>query len=74
MYLNDQTKSGKVGCMGEGELLTEAQVARLLTVSLSTMKRLRRAGDGPPFVRISKRGIRYRRADVDAWLSRRSEG
>jgi excisionase family DNA binding protein len=50
-----------------GELLTEAQVARLLAVSLSTMKRLRASGDGPPFLRIG-RAIRYRREDVDAWL------
>jgi excisionase family DNA binding protein len=51
----------------EGELLTEAQVARLLAVSLSTMKRLRASGDGPSFIRIG-RAIRYRREDVDTWL------
>jgi excisionase family DNA binding protein len=57
--------------MRDEELMTEAAVARLLAVSLSTMKRLRVSGEGPRSIRVGKRAIRYRRSDVDAWLQRR---
>ena len=29
-------------------------------------------GDGPPYVRISRRCVRYRRADYEAWLEART--
>jgi excisionase family DNA binding protein len=53
--------------------MTEAAVARLLAVSLSTVKRLRASGEGPPAIKVGKRAIRYRRSDVEAWLRRRAE-
>jgi excisionase family DNA binding protein len=53
--------------------MTEAQVARLLAVSVSTIKRLRATGEGPPSIRVGKRAIRYRREDVEAWLRRRAD-
>jgi excisionase family DNA binding protein len=53
--------------------MTEAQVARLLAVSVSTVKRLRAIGEGPPSIRVGKRAIRYRREDVEAWLRRRAD-
>lgn len=28
-------------------------------------------GDGPPFIKISRRCVRYRRADFEAWLASR---
>jgi excisionase family DNA binding protein len=61
--------------MGESgeELITEQELARLLSVSLSTVKRLRASGEGPPVIRIGKRAIRYRRSDVQAWLRRQAE-
>ena len=57
--------------MAEEGLMTEAELARLLHVSLSTVKRLRVSGEGPPYVKIGPRAIRYRREDVEAWLKRR---
>jgi excisionase family DNA binding protein len=57
--------------MAEEGLMTEAELAQLLHVSLSTVKRLRVSGEGPPYVKIGKRAIRYRRGDVEAWLKRR---
>jgi predicted DNA-binding transcriptional regulator AlpA len=60
--------------MREGEeLMTEAELARFLSVSLSTVKRLRATGEGPPSIRIAKRAIRYRRADVEDWLRKRAD-
>jgi hypothetical protein len=37
-----------------------------------TASRWRSSGDGPPFIRLGKRRILYRRADVEAWLARRT--
>lgn len=52
--------------------MTEQDLARLLNVSVSTVKRLRAEGTGPPSLRIGKRAIRYRREDVEQWLRRRA--
>ncbi|MGM0583463.1 MAG: helix-turn-helix transcriptional regulator [Pseudomonadota bacterium] len=29
-------------------------------------------GDGPPFIKISRRCVRYRRTDLEAWLAART--
>lgn len=29
-------------------------------------------GDGPPYIKVSRRCIRYRRGDFEAWLARRT--
>ena len=29
-------------------------------------------GDGPPFIKISRRCVRYRRSDYEAWLAART--
>jgi hypothetical protein len=34
----------------------------------------RRRGYGPAFIRISPRAVRYRKQDVEAWLSERRVG
>lgn len=31
-------------------------------------------GEGPPFLRLSRRMVRYRRADFEAWLDARRVG
>ena len=31
-------------------------------------------GDGPPFLKISRRMVRYRRADFEAWLAAQRVG
>ena len=50
------------------ELLTALETARLLRCSLRTLDRERADGRGCPFVRIGRR-IRYRRADVEAFVA-----
>jgi predicted DNA-binding transcriptional regulator AlpA len=57
----------------EDDLMTEEQVAKLLTVSVSTVKRLRVSGEGPRHIRISTRVVRYRRQDVLDWMRQRAE-
>ncbi len=48
-------------------LLTEADTALLLGYSPRTLQIWRRRGDGPPFVRLSTRRVRYQYADILAW-------
>jgi predicted DNA-binding transcriptional regulator AlpA len=55
---------------GDEELMTEEQVAKLLTVSVSTVKRLRASGKGPRYIRISERVFRYKRREVLDWMER----
>ncbi len=31
-------------------------------------------GDGPPFIKLSSRCVRYRRSDFETWLSARTVG
>jgi excisionase family DNA binding protein len=55
------------------EYLTESEVAELLKVSVGTLRRWRREGTGPPWLRLG-RGVRYLRAEVNAWAARQREG
>jgi excisionase family DNA binding protein len=52
-----------------GDLLTDSQAAALLSVETRTL-RLWRHTRGLPHIRLTSKVIRYRRADVDAWLDR----
>ncbi len=42
--------------------------AAAVGVSLETLKRWRLNGTGPAFCRLGSRRVRYRLADLDAWL------
>lgn len=52
------------------DMLDTPETANYLDVSEPTVNRWRGTGDGPPYVKIGSR-VRYRRADLDAWLSER---
>lgn len=49
-------------------LLTEVAAARLLRLSIRTLQAWRCRGMGPAFVRVG-RAIRYRHADLIAWIN-----
>lgn len=49
-------------------LFTEAQVADRLAVSPRTLQMWRYKGGGPRYLKIGA-AVRYRAADVDAWLA-----
>jgi predicted site-specific integrase-resolvase len=51
-------------------LLTEAEMAALVRVSLRTARRWRAAGTGPPVLWAGGRP-RYRRSEVETWMRRR---
>ena len=49
------------------ELLTQRQVAERFAVSISLLRKWRREGGGPPFVRFGSRLVRYRPEDLEKW-------
>lgn len=54
------------------ELLTQEQLADELGIQVSTLRRWRGEGTGPKPVRLTYHLVRYRRADVNAWISERA--
>jgi excisionase family DNA binding protein len=52
------------------DILTEKDVANILSVKPRTV-RLWRHSRGLPFIKITTKEIRFRRADIDEWLERR---
>lgn len=53
-------------------LLTVDEVATYLGVPVGTLYRWRTHNGGPRGIRVG-RYVRYRRADVDAWLDRQAD-
>ena len=53
---------------GEENLLTEEEVAKMLSLSPRTLQGYRYRGGGPAFVRIGARAIRYRTSDLLRWM------
>jgi predicted DNA-binding transcriptional regulator AlpA len=53
------------------DLLTTREVAKWLGVSVQWLEIGRCKGQGPPWVRIGKRVVRYPRAEVLRWLQGR---
>lgn len=51
------------------ELLTIEQAMEVLSMSRSGLSNWRRARQGPRYYRLSHREIRYRRSDLEAWLT-----
>lgn len=52
-------------------LLSEKEAARILGFSHRTLQAWRVQGGGPQFVRVSSRCVRYRREDLEAWITER---
>jgi len=57
-------------CVGEGDLLlVDREAAEFLRVSPRTLQRLRQHRAGPPVIRIGRRRLVYRLADLQRWAS-----
>ncbi|WP_058954275.1 MULTISPECIES: helix-turn-helix transcriptional regulator [Kocuria] len=50
------------------DMMTTHEVCELLRVDRTTLWRWRRAGVGPVPVEVGPRALRYRRAEVEAYL------
>lgn len=56
--------------MATPPLLRTHEAAKYLSLGIPTLEKLRVYGGGPNFVRLG-RSVRYRPADLDAWLESR---
>ncbi len=54
-------------------LLRTPAAATYLDVSPQTMRNWRSAGSGPPAIKLNGGAIRYRLADLDAWIAAQRE-
>lgn len=52
------------------DILDTPEAATYIRLSKPTLERLRLTGEGPPYAKLGK-AVRYRRADLDAWLASR---
>ena len=55
------------------DLFNEEQAAEYLGITLRTLREWRKVKN-VPYVRLSGKVIRYRKVDIDLWLSRRVIG
>jgi excisionase family DNA binding protein len=78
---NEQTPTVKVArpperrlgpFQGTDRLMTMAEVSDLLRIPVSTLYGWRHRGEGPAGYRIG-RHVRYRRAEVEAWIETRAD-
>ncbi|MGY6626894.1 MAG: helix-turn-helix transcriptional regulator [Oceanicaulis sp.] len=53
-------------------LMSEAKAAKFLAVSPRTLRNWRTRGNGPRFVKVSGRCIRYRMRDLAEWTDKRT--
>ena len=73
MSANTETEGGGATCAvpPRAVYFDTKDAARLLGLHPDTLRRLRRVGGGPRYVKIG-RAIRYRSDDVDSWAASRT--
>lgn len=59
--------------MATDTVWTPAQYAEYIGISTQVAAHQRYRGNGPKYVRMGPRTIRYRKSDVDAWLEQNVE-
>jgi predicted DNA-binding transcriptional regulator AlpA len=71
----DRQNYGALDTQGQHErdAMGEPRLARRLSVSQALLRKWRRAGGGPPFVRLGRRVV-YLWSDVEAWLETKRQG
>jgi len=65
------TEAGQPAAAGGPGLITPAAAAGRLGVNAKVLERWRGSGDGPAFVRMSSKTIRYRPEDLEAFVAGR---
>lgn len=51
--------------------ITEKEVSAIIGLAEQTLRNMRSRGDGPPFVRVSRKAIRYGLGDLSEWIEAR---
>lgn len=56
--------------MSKNRLLNIADTCEYLGVSNHTLRRWRRIGEGPAYVKLASNHICYRESDLDTWVNK----
>ena len=59
------------GVTDTDRLLRQEEAAAILNLTPRCLENWRHRGEGPKFIRISGRCIRYRQSDLEAWIEER---
>ena len=59
--------------LAPGDLIDEKEAAAILAVAVTTLRNWRALRQGPPFLKVGRRLVRYRRAELVALLNPREE-
>jgi excisionase family DNA binding protein len=51
------------------KVMTTKQAAEYLAMSHKTLEDWRRKGEGPRFIKVGSRSVRYRQSELDAWIT-----
>jgi len=65
---NNQHEAPGAGAKERARLLTRTEVAEIFGLSKRWLEVAACQGEGPPIVRITPRMVRYRFADIEAWI------
>ena len=60
--------------LNPADLLDEKESSALLNVAVQTLRNWRWKGEGPRYTKLGKRTVRYRRADLDAFVEAGTSG
>lgn len=52
------------------QLFSADEVCELLSVSIHTLRRWRREGRGPAYIRLSQNDVKYRAVDIQEWINK----
>lgn len=66
--METETLAGPAAKLAAGNLLTDVELADLYGVSLQTVRNWRWKGEGPRWVKLGARCVRYRAEDVQAFI------
>jgi len=71
--MHPDTPAPPAAKLAAGNLLTDTEVAALYGCAVQTLRNMRWRGEGPRFVRLGGRMIRYRPADVQAFIDGKAD-
>jgi len=71
MNLDAEPREPTGAALPEAVLLTTEQAAARMGYAPKTLAEWRQTGEGPVFVRVSARSVRYRIEDLDRWAEER---
>lgn len=71
--MHPDTPAPPAAKLAAGNLLTDIEVAALCGCAVATLRNMRWRGEGPRYVKLGGRMVRYKPADVQAFIDGQGE-